>query len=113
MSKVVNGGREGVVQAALELAKSIAMKSPVAVASTKRLLIHARDHSVAANLEYTSIWNGIMLNTEVFIIELHKAAWLADNVYYCSFTGRRDGRHGSGNKIEGETEIPAFAESSY
>jgi len=64
VSKVVDGGREGVVKAALELAKSIATKSPVAIAGTKRLLIHSRDHSVPANLEYTSIWNGAMLHTE-------------------------------------------------
>ena len=45
VSKVVEGGQEEVVKAALETAAFIASKSPVAVASTKRLLIHARDHS--------------------------------------------------------------------
>jgi len=63
LSKVVDGGREAVVVAALDLAKLIATKSPVAVTGTKRLLIHSRDHSVASNLEYTSVWNGAMINT--------------------------------------------------
>jgi delta(3,5)-delta(2,4)-dienoyl-CoA isomerase len=65
ISKVVEGGREGVVKAALDLAKFIAMKSPIAVASTKHLLAHSRDHSVSANLEYTSVWNSAMVQTEV------------------------------------------------
>ncbi|KAE9387222.1 ClpP/crotonase, partial [Gymnopus androsaceus JB14] len=52
-----------VVTAALDLAKLIAMKSPVAVSGTKRLISHARDHSVAENLEYTSTWNSAMLQT--------------------------------------------------
>jgi delta(3,5)-delta(2,4)-dienoyl-CoA isomerase len=66
VSKVVEGGRDGVVKAALGLAEFIARKSPVAVTSTKQLLIHSRDHSVPANLEYTSIWNGVMLHTAVW-----------------------------------------------
>jgi len=63
VSKVVEGGRQGVLDAALELARSIAEKSPVAVMGTKRLLLHARDHSVADNLEYTVAWNAGMLQT--------------------------------------------------
>ena len=45
VSKVVKGGRQEVLNAALELAKSIAEKSPVAVMGTKRLLLHARDNA--------------------------------------------------------------------
>lgn len=45
LSKVVEGGRDEVVSAALVLAEEIATKSPVAVAGTKALLNHARDHS--------------------------------------------------------------------
>ncbi|KAE9387225.1 ClpP/crotonase [Gymnopus androsaceus JB14] len=52
VSKVVDGGRNEVVAAALDLAKLIAMKSPVAV------------DSVAENLEYTSTWNSAMLQTK-------------------------------------------------
>ncbi|KIK64045.1 hypothetical protein GYMLUDRAFT_40275 [Collybiopsis luxurians FD-317 M1] len=64
VSKVVQGGREEVVAAALELAKLIATKSPIAVTGTKRLISHAIDHSVAENLEYTKIWNSAMLQTK-------------------------------------------------
>ena len=41
---MVEGGRDEVVKSALELAKVIAMKSPVAVSSSKHLLTHSRDH---------------------------------------------------------------------
>ena len=44
VSKVVEGGRDEVVKSALELAKFIATKSPVAVSSSKHLLTHSRDH---------------------------------------------------------------------
>ncbi|OJA12634.1 hypothetical protein AZE42_04482 [Rhizopogon vesiculosus] len=57
VSRVVEGGREAVVGAALQLAREIALKSPIAVSGTKHLLLHARDHSVAENLEYTATWN--------------------------------------------------------
>jgi delta(3,5)-delta(2,4)-dienoyl-CoA isomerase len=61
VSRVVEGGRDAVVAAALQLAKDIASKSPVAVTGTKRLLLHARDHSVAENLQYTATWNSAAL----------------------------------------------------
>ncbi|KAG2357372.1 ClpP/crotonase-like domain-containing protein [Suillus spraguei] len=61
VSKVVQDGRDGVVAAALQLAKDIASKSPVAVTGTKHLLLHARDHSVAENLQYTATWNSAAL----------------------------------------------------
>jgi delta(3,5)-delta(2,4)-dienoyl-CoA isomerase len=44
VSKVVEGGRDEVVKSALELAKFIATKSPIAVSSSKHLLTHSRDH---------------------------------------------------------------------
>jgi len=64
VSKVIQGGRDQVLQAALDLAKVIAAKSPVAVSGTKRLITHARDHSVAENLVYTQSWNAHALLTE-------------------------------------------------
>ena len=65
VSKVVEGGRDEVIKAALELAKLIATKSPVAVASSKHLISHSRDHSVPENLSYTSVWNSSSLMTKV------------------------------------------------
>lgn len=63
VSRVVPGGRDDVVRAALALAGVIAQKSPVAVLGTKHLLVHARDHSVQENLDYTVTWNSAMLQT--------------------------------------------------
>ncbi|KAI0641223.1 ClpP/crotonase [Trametes meyenii] len=64
VSRVVEGGRNEVVAAALELAQQVAEKSPVAVAGTKHILLHARDHTVRENLEYTATWNSAMLQTQ-------------------------------------------------
>ena len=44
ISKIVPGSRSQVVGTALELAKVIAQKSPIAVIGTKHVLQHARDH---------------------------------------------------------------------
>ncbi|OCF33453.1 delta(3,5)-Delta(2,4)-dienoyl-CoA isomerase [Kwoniella heveanensis BCC8398] len=91
VSKVVPGGRKGVIDAAVETTKTIASKSPVAVISTKHLmnrriaclaeddgadgpsftlvtscgvrLTDARDHSVEEGLRYTAIWNASMLQS--------------------------------------------------
>ncbi|QRV85609.1 enoyl-CoA hydratase/isomerase family protein [Ceratobasidium sp. AG-Ba] len=63
ISRVVQGGRNDVIREALEMAKVIASKSPVAVVGTKRVLLHARDHSVDENLEYTATWNQGMLQS--------------------------------------------------
>ncbi|KAL7423269.1 hypothetical protein Q5752_002569 [Cryptotrichosporon argae] len=64
VSAVVPGGRAEVIQRAVEMAAVIASKSPVAVAGTKHLLNHARDHSVAEGLEYTATWNMAMLQAD-------------------------------------------------
>lgn len=48
ISKIVPGGRDEVVRAALETARIIAQKSPIAVIGTKRVLQHARDHRQVA-----------------------------------------------------------------
>ncbi|KAJ3569880.1 hypothetical protein NP233_g4765 [Leucocoprinus birnbaumii] len=63
VSRIVPGARDEVVQAALELAKTIAQKSPIAISGTKRLITHARDHSVGENLVYTQSWNAHALMT--------------------------------------------------
>ncbi|CAD6960102.1 unnamed protein product [Tilletia laevis] len=63
-SKVTEQGQTAVVAAALSLAKDIASKSPIAVQSTKAILLHARDHPVDAGLAFTAAWNAAMLQTE-------------------------------------------------
>ncbi|KAF7357754.1 Delta-2 dienoyl-CoA isomerase [Mycena venus] len=64
VSRVIPGGREEVIGAALKLAGVIAGKSPIAVSGTKRVLLHSRDHTVADNLEYTAAWNSAALQTQ-------------------------------------------------
>ncbi|CCA67280.1 related to delta3,5-delta2,4-dienoyl-coa isomerase precursor [Serendipita indica DSM 11827] len=64
VSKVVQGGQNEVVAAAIETAKLIASKSPIAVLGTKHLLLHAQDHSVTESLEYTATWNQAMLQSD-------------------------------------------------
>ncbi|KAK3814164.1 MAG: ClpP/crotonase-like domain-containing protein [Benniella sp.] len=52
-----------VLEAALETAKFIAEKSPVAAIGTKHLLNYSRDHTVQEGLDYTAAWNMVMLTT--------------------------------------------------
>ena len=56
--------QEEVLNSCLELAETIASKSPVAVQSTKHHLNFSRDHSVDAGLQYIQAWNSSMLQTE-------------------------------------------------
>ncbi|MCJ9428324.1 crotonase/enoyl-CoA hydratase family protein [Kordiimonas marina] len=61
------------IEAAFALAETIASKSPLAVAGTKAVLNHSRDHSVADGLDYVATWNSGMLLGE----DLMKAATAA------------------------------------
>ncbi|CAD6570898.1 MAG: hypothetical protein TREMPRED_000058 [Tremellales sp. Tagirdzhanova-0007] len=63
VSDIVQGGRNEVIAAAIELGKVIAQKSPVAVVGTKHLMNHARDHTVEEGLDYTATWNMGMLQS--------------------------------------------------
>lgn len=47
--------------AASDLAALIASKSPLAVVGTKRMITHARDHSVQDGLDYIATWNSAAL----------------------------------------------------
>ncbi|KAF2859184.1 enoyl-CoA hydratase/isomerase family protein [Piedraia hortae CBS 480.64] len=49
------------MQRAVELAGTIAGKSPVAVQATKEVLNWSRDHSVQDGLRYVQVWNSAML----------------------------------------------------
>lgn len=48
----------------LELAKTIASKSPIAVQGSKVNLVYSRDHTVEEGLRFMTIWNGSMLQSE-------------------------------------------------
>ncbi|CDS82360.1 related to DELTA3,5-DELTA2,4-DIENOYL-COA ISOMERASE PRECURSOR [Sporisorium scitamineum] len=64
LSKVVEGGREEVVAAAVKTATRIASKAPVAVRGTKIYLLHSRDHSVEEGLRYTQALNSALLQSD-------------------------------------------------
>ena len=52
------------MEAALEMAKLIASKSPIAVAGTKVNLVYARDHTVQDGLDKVATWNMAMLQSD-------------------------------------------------
>jgi enoyl-CoA hydratase len=53
--------REALREGVLEIAASIAAKSPLAIRGTKEMITYARDHSVADGLNYIATWNAAML----------------------------------------------------
>jgi delta(3,5)-delta(2,4)-dienoyl-CoA isomerase len=63
VSSVVQGGRAEVLSKSLELAATIAQKSPIAVWGTKELLNYSRDRGVDEGLKYTAIWNSAMIQS--------------------------------------------------
>jgi delta(3,5)-delta(2,4)-dienoyl-CoA isomerase len=64
VSRVVPGSRDDVVREALELAREIARKSPVAVVGVKRFIAHALDHSTDDALEYQATWASFALQSK-------------------------------------------------
>ena len=52
---------EALAAGVLELAQTIAARSPLSVRGTKEMLNHARDHSVADGLAHIATWNAAML----------------------------------------------------
>uniref|UniRef100_H2Z615 Enoyl-CoA hydratase n=1 Tax=Ciona savignyi TaxID=51511 RepID=H2Z615_CIOSA len=56
--------KASMIDGAIQLAETIATKSPVAVQSVKVCLNYGRNHSVDAGLEYMKSWNAAMLQTE-------------------------------------------------
>ncbi|XP_010564739.1 PREDICTED: delta(3,5)-Delta(2,4)-dienoyl-CoA isomerase, mitochondrial [Haliaeetus leucocephalus] len=56
--------KEMLLQGALEMAATIAARSPVAVQGTKVNLVYSRDHPVSEGLRYVATWNMSMLQTE-------------------------------------------------
>lgn len=71
VSKVVQGGRDEVVKSALELAKLIATKSPIAVSSSKHLLTHSRDHRWEISFHGSSFISALLLPVFFFFEKRH------------------------------------------
>jgi len=62
--------REDLMEGALEMAKAIASKSPVAVQGTKQSLVYSREHTTEEGLDHVARMNMVMLQSE----DLMKAA---------------------------------------
>lgn len=72
------GSKEELMEAVMQIAASIAGKSPVSIRGTKDVLRYTRDHSVDDALNYMSTWNAAMLLsndlTEAFKATMQKRA---------------------------------------
>ncbi|XP_005100938.1 delta(3,5)-Delta(2,4)-dienoyl-CoA isomerase, mitochondrial isoform X1 [Aplysia californica] len=56
--------KEAMMAATVELAQTIASKSPVAIQGSKINMVYSRDHSVPEGLEYMATYNSAMLQSE-------------------------------------------------
>jgi enoyl-CoA hydratase len=54
---------EQLVDGVLAIARTIAAKTPLAIAGSKEMLNYARDHSIEEGLNYIATWNAAMLQT--------------------------------------------------
>ena len=59
----VHADAEAVVAAALDIARQIASRAPLAVSGSKAAITYARDHTVAEGLEWAAIMQGSLWNT--------------------------------------------------
>lgn len=64
LSQKIFEDNESLLSGALDMASTIASKSPVAVQATKMALVHARDHPVQEGLDFIRILNMSMLQSE-------------------------------------------------
>mgnify|MGYP001285542903 CR=1 FL=1 len=60
----VYADQETMLESVMAVAREIAGKAPLAVHGCKRMITYARDHSTLDGLDYISIWNASMLQTE-------------------------------------------------
>ncbi|VDK61783.1 unnamed protein product, partial [Cylicostephanus goldi] len=56
ISRIFDNQKE-LVEGALDLARLIAEKSPIAVQGTKEVLNHARNHTIEESLDFVKTWN--------------------------------------------------------
>lgn len=57
----VYSNQEEMMQEVMQIAKAIAAKSPLAIRSTKQMLLYSRDHKVEEALDYMATWNSALL----------------------------------------------------
>jgi enoyl-CoA hydratase len=59
----VFASHEALVDGVTDIARTIAAKTPLAIAGSKEMLNYARDHSITDGLNYIATWNAAMLQT--------------------------------------------------
>ncbi|ODV90935.1 hypothetical protein CANCADRAFT_51470 [Tortispora caseinolytica NRRL Y-17796] len=70
----VHTDKQAALAAGLKLASNIAANSPIAVQGTKRMMVHALDHTIKDGLEYIASWNAFALGEDpVVAIQAVKA----------------------------------------
>ncbi|MBR93432.1 MAG: hypothetical protein CMK58_04835 [Proteobacteria bacterium] len=52
--------QESMLDHAMDTAREIASKSPLAISGIKEIINHSRDHSVDESLNYVALWNAAM-----------------------------------------------------
>jgi delta(3,5)-delta(2,4)-dienoyl-CoA isomerase len=62
VSRIVND-EQSLFAECNKLAEIIASKAPLATLGTKHLLNYSQDHSISDGLQYTKVWNSVMLNS--------------------------------------------------
>ncbi|XP_059173333.1 delta(3,5)-Delta(2,4)-dienoyl-CoA isomerase, mitochondrial-like isoform X2 [Physella acuta] len=73
--------KDALEQAAVELAKVIASKSPIGVQGSKVNIVYSRDHGVEQGLNYMKAWNAAMLQSEDLTKALTAAVQKAEPVF--------------------------------
>jgi len=69
-------GKEDMMEHAMNTAKEIASKSPLAISGIKEVINYSRDHSVDESLNYVALWNAAMKYQddlkETFVAKIEK-----------------------------------------
>ncbi len=72
---------EHMLSAVLGIAKQIAAKAPMAIYGCKKMILHARDHSVAETLDYVALWNASFFQKEEIAEAMHATAEQRDGQF--------------------------------
>jgi enoyl-CoA hydratase len=69
----VYADRERMLEDVMDLARTIASQSPLAIRGTKEVLLYGRDHSVEDGLRYIANWNAGMLSPDDLMCSMKAA----------------------------------------
>ena len=64
--------KDSMLQSVMDIAREIAIKAPLAIYGSKRIINFARDHTTSDTLDYIGLWNASMLQQDE-IVEAMKA----------------------------------------